>query len=72
MPMTPLPSAGVDLRKIFYPTDVSLEKDSYGNYELVLFGTGDREHPKSTSVVDRLYTLKDRNLGRRFKGSQSR
>ena len=29
--------------------------------ELILFGTGDREHPKSTTVVDRLYTLKDRN-----------
>ena len=46
---------------MFYPADVSLEKDGYGNYELVIFGTGDREHPKNTAVVDRLYTLKDRN-----------
>jgi len=59
----PAPSAGVDRRKIFYPPDVSLEKDGFGNYELVLFGTGDREHPKNTAVVDRLYTLKDRNPG---------
>jgi type IV pilus assembly protein PilY1 len=57
----PAPSAGVDRRKIFYPPDVSLEKDASVNYELVLFGTGDREHPKSTTVVDRLYTLKDKN-----------
>jgi type IV pilus assembly protein PilY1 len=57
----PPPAAGVDRRKIFYPPDISLDKDSYGNYELILFGTGDREHPKSTTVVDRLYMLKDRN-----------
>lgn len=58
---SPPPSSGVDRRKIFYPPDVSLEKDG-GNYELLIFGTGDREHPKSTSVIDRLYTLRDRNL----------
>ncbi len=57
----PAPSAGTDRKKMFYPPDVSLEKDTYGNYELVLFGTGDREHPKNTAVVDRLYTIKDRN-----------
>ena len=65
----PLPSAGVDMRKIFYPPDVSLEKDNYGNYELLLFGTGDREHPKNTAVADRLYTLKDRNSGSVLKES---
>jgi type IV pilus assembly protein PilY1 len=59
----PAPSAGVDRRKMFYPPDISLEKDGFGNYELVLFGTGDREHPKGTTVVDRLYTVKDRNPG---------
>ena len=61
----PAPATGVDRRKIFYPPDVSLEKDS-SNYELVIFGTGDREHPKSTTLYDngyydRLYTIKDRN-----------
>ena len=64
----PPPSAGVDLRKIFYPPDISLEKDNVGLYELLIFGTGDREHPKSTVpfdelYYDRLYTLKDRNTG---------
>lgn len=58
----PSPPSGVDRRKIFYPPDVSLEKDG-GNYELLIFGTGDREHPKSTGVTDRLYTIKDRNPG---------
>lgn len=57
----PAPSPGVDRRKIFYPPDVALEKDSGGNYELVIFGTGDREHPKDTTVYNRLYTVKDRN-----------
>ncbi len=54
------PPVSTDRRKIFYPPDVSLEAD-WANYELLLFGTGDREHPKSKSVTDRLYTLKDRN-----------
>jgi type IV pilus assembly protein PilY1 len=48
-------------RKIFYPPDVTLEKDS-GNYEMILFGTGDREHPKESATVNRLYAVKDKNL----------
>jgi type IV pilus assembly protein PilY1 len=56
-------------RKIFYPPDVSLESEAVtvsGHstitpYEMVYFATGDREHPKSTSVVDRIYAVKDRN-----------
>jgi len=49
-----------DKRKIFYPPDVTLEKDS-GDYEILLFGTGDREHPKETTVLNRLYAVKDKN-----------
>jgi len=49
-----------DHRKIFYPPDVTLEKDS-GYYELLLFGTGDREHPKTTDTINRLYAVKDKN-----------
>lgn len=45
-------------RKIFFPPDVSLEK---GNYEMLFFGTGDREAPKSTNAVNRLYAVKDKN-----------
>ncbi len=46
-------------RKIFYPPDVTLEK---GNYEILFFGTGDREHPKDTTRENRLYAIKDKNL----------
>jgi len=45
-------------RKIFYPPDVSLER---GNYEMLFFGTGDREAPKSLTPVNRLYAVKDKN-----------
>jgi type IV pilus assembly protein PilY1 len=50
-----------DHRKIFYPPDVTLEKDSVGNYEILFFGAGDREHPKETATINRLYAVKDRN-----------
>jgi type IV pilus assembly protein PilY1 len=46
--------------KIFYPPDVTLENDS-GNYEMVFFGTGDRENPKGElSSINRLYAVKDK------------
>jgi len=37
-----------------------------GDYEMLFFGTGDREHPKETAVVDRLYAIKDKNLPESF------
>ena len=49
-----------DKRKIFYPPDVTLEKDS-GNYEMFFFGTGDREHPKESTNINRVYAVKDKN-----------
>jgi type IV pilus assembly protein PilY1 len=51
---------GGERRKIFYPPDVTLEKDS-GNYEMLFFGTGDREHPKESTNINRLYAIKDKN-----------
>jgi type IV pilus assembly protein PilY1 len=51
-------NVGSGRRKIFHPPDVTLEK----GYEMVFFGTGDREHPNDTSVTNRLYALKDRGL----------
>jgi type IV pilus assembly protein PilY1 len=45
-------------RKIFYRPDVTLEK----GYQLVLFGTGDREHPNDTSVTNKFYAVKDKGL----------
>jgi type IV pilus assembly protein PilY1 len=56
----PAPASG-DLRKIFYAPDVGLERDSIGDYESVIFGTGDREHPSEHAVYNRLCTVKDRN-----------
>jgi type IV pilus assembly protein PilY1 len=53
-------NAGGEKRKIFYPPDVTLEKDS-GDYEMLFFGTGDREHPKESTNIDRLYAVKDKN-----------
>ena len=53
-------NAGGEKRKIFYPPDVTLEKDS-GDYEMLFFGTGDREHPKESTNINRLYAIKDKN-----------
>jgi type IV pilus assembly protein PilY1 len=50
-----------DQRKIFYPPDVTLERDSV-DYEMIFFGTGDREHPKDSTTVNRIYAVKDKNL----------
>lgn len=44
-------------RKIFYPPDVTLEL----GYEMIFVGTGDREHPKEITRVNRLYAIKDKN-----------
>lgn len=51
-------------RKIFYPPDVTFEKDGGVEYEMLFFGTGDREHPKNTDVnkINRLYSVKDKNV----------
>jgi len=43
-------------RKIFYRPSVVFENGYLGIY----FGTGDREHPLNTAVVDRLYAVYDR------------
>lgn len=44
-------------RKIFYPPDYVQEI----GYDVLFFGTGDREHPTNEDVVDRLYAVKDNN-----------
>ncbi|MFZ5861838.1 MAG: pilus assembly protein [Nitrospirota bacterium] len=48
--------AGDRGRKIFFPPSVVLQD----GYNVLAFGTGDREHPLNTAVVDRLYSVKDR------------
>ena len=49
--------------KIFYPPDVTLEWNSIARrgYEMLFIGTGDREHPKETTIVNRLYAIKDKS-----------
>jgi type IV pilus assembly protein PilY1 len=44
-------------RKMFYPPDVTLEN----GYEMLFFGTGNREDPKGNKDMDRLYGFKDKN-----------
>ena len=54
-------AGGSEKRRIFYPPDVTFEKDSTGEYEMLFFGTGDREDPKGTKDQDRIYAFKDKN-----------
>jgi type IV pilus assembly protein PilY1 len=58
--------ATTNLRRIFYPPDVTLENDN-GNYEMVFFGTGDREHPSDKTIINRLYAIKDKNPSTPYK-----
>lgn len=44
-------------RKIFYKPSVVSET----GYRIIYFGTGDREHPLNTAIVDRMYALIDRD-----------
>ncbi len=53
-------SVASDRRKIFYPPDVTLERDTTGDYEALFFGTGDRETPKESAVINRFYSVKDK------------
>lgn len=55
------PSSTDQGRKIFYPPDVTIQPGS-PNFNMLFFGTGDREHPKSasTAIIDRLYAVQDR------------
>lgn len=46
--------------KILYPPDVTFETNrGTGTYDFLFFGTGDREKPNDTTVVNRLYAIKD-------------
>jgi type IV pilus assembly protein PilY1 len=48
-------------RKFLFPSDLVFATDATGNYTAVLLGSGDREHPFDTTVVNRFYMLKDRD-----------
>ena len=44
-------------RKFLYPPDVVYAAD--GTYDAILIGSGDREHPMDTTVLNRFYMFKD-------------
>jgi type IV pilus assembly protein PilY1 len=50
-------------RKFLYAPDVVYGSDGHGTYDAVLIGSGDREHPFDSTVVNRFYMLKDRRTG---------
>lgn len=50
---------GADGRKLLNKVDVVLGK----TFDAVLVGSGDREHPFETTIVDRFYMLQDPNVG---------
>jgi type IV pilus assembly protein PilY1 len=52
-------------RKVFYGPDVTLEK----GYEMLFFGTGDREHPNELNVINEIFAFKDRGLDSTFSES---
>jgi len=49
-------------RKIFYPPEIALQT----GYDYIFFGTGDRDNPRSTGVVNRFYGIKDTNPANGF------
>jgi len=57
-----LGGTGTSARKFLYPPDVVFSTTSQ-DYDAVLIGSGDREHPFDTSIVDRFYMIKDPNTG---------
>ena len=57
-----LGGTGAQARKFLYPPDVVFGGDKQ-NYDAVLIGSGDREHPLDTSVINRFYMLKDISMG---------
>ena len=48
--------------KFLYPPDVVYREDANGPYDAVLIGTGNRERPLDTSVINRYYMFKDRHV----------
>ena len=52
-------SNNTSMRKFLYPPDVVYAD----GYDAVLIGTGDREHPFDTTVVNRMYMFKDTHTG---------
>ncbi|MBT1071482.1 pilus assembly protein [Pelotalea chapellei] len=57
------PATGDTGRKFFFKPSVTVEatsSSSRGLDALIFLGSGDREHPLNTGVIDRMYALRDR------------
>ena len=57
-----LGGTGANARKFLAGVDVVYSSDGNGAYDAVLIGSGDREKPLETSVTNRFYMLKDRDI----------
>lgn len=53
----------LNYRKFLFSPDVVYSSDPTGQYDAVLVGSGDREHPFDMVVQNRFYMFKDRNVG---------
>jgi len=57
-----LGGTGASARKFLFPPDI-VYGSSTQNFDAVLIGSGDREHPFDTTVANRFYMLKDLAIG---------
>ncbi|WP_434101802.1 pilus assembly protein [Methylocaldum gracile] len=48
-------------RRFFHRPDFVQAKDGTGNFDAVIIGSGDREHPLDVNVQNQFYMFKDRN-----------
>ncbi|MBC7620311.1 MAG: pilus assembly protein PilY [Candidatus Saccharibacteria bacterium] len=53
-----LGGTGSNARKFLYPPDI-VPADTTNKFDSVLLGSGDREHPFDTSILNRYYMVKD-------------
>jgi Tfp pilus tip-associated adhesin PilY1 len=56
-------SAPAGLRKFLFPPDVVYDSQTAPNFDAVLIGSGDREHPFDETVVNRMYMFRDYGIG---------
>jgi type IV pilus assembly protein PilY1 len=59
-----LGGSGSSARKFLYAPDVVYGSAATQPYDAVLIGSGDREHPFDTTIVNRFYMIKDTNMGK--------
>jgi len=59
-----LGGSGTDARKFLFAPDVVYGDSPIGSqpYDAIMIGSGDREHPFDTKIVNRFYMLKDTNM----------